>query len=184
MDCPFFKRLYLYHQNGTNRSEYSFRSVFKFFLFLTKNSPFNQFKTMKTLATIFALTMFALVGNVAAQTITLENVMISSVHLKEGPNTVQIPNGRGSIRLTKRGDTYSNVMVVDATGKVERLSQSDATPGGTNPVCKCPIPDACFSTDNKNVGMCICKPCDLTTPENDPTAILIGLLLPAVQAAR
>jgi hypothetical protein len=138
---------------------------------------------MKKVVVIFTLIVIAFAGKVSAQTITLENVMISSLKLKEGANTVQIPNGRGTIRFVKRGESFSNVIFQDAAGKVERLNPNDgSTEGNPTPLCKCPLPDACFATANKNVGMCMCKACDLTIGE--PESWAIGLLLPAVQKVR
>lgn len=138
---------------------------------------------MKKLLIVIALFIAASAGHVFAQ--SAGKVSLQDFHFKtklvEGLNTVQVPEGRGTLRLTKRGSSFSNVMLVDAAGKVERLSPTDETPGATKPVCPCPMPDACFATENKNIGMCICKACDLTMPENEYS---VGLLLPAVQAAR
>jgi len=137
---------------------------------------------MKKIIVIFSLLIFAIVGQASAQGYKLEDVFVSSVKLKEGVNTVQLPNGRGTIRLVKRGETFSNVMFQDAAGKIERLNPNDgSTDGAPTPACKCPIPDACFGTANKNIGMCMCKPCDLSAGEETYS---IGLLLPAVQKVR
>jgi hypothetical protein len=137
---------------------------------------------MKKTIVVFALLLVAFVGKVSAQRYELENVLISSVKMSEGTNTVQIPNGRGTIRFVKRGETFSNVIFQDAAGKIERLSPSDGSVEGAPTIpCKCPVPDACFGTANKNIGMCMCKPCDLSNGQNEWN---IGLLLPAVQKVR
>ncbi|GGD53599.1 hypothetical protein GCM10011514_17170 [Emticicia aquatilis] len=137
---------------------------------------------MKKTIVVFALLLVAFVGKVSAQRYELENVLISSVKMTEGTNTVQIPNGRGTIRFVKRGETFSNVIFQDAAGKIERLSPSDGSVEGAPTIpCKCPVPDACFGTANKNIGMCMCKPCDLSNGQNEWN---IGLLLPAVQKVR
>lgn len=139
---------------------------------------------MKKVIVVLTLIVVALIGNNAsAQGYELENVLISSVRMKEGANTVQIPNGRGTIRFVKRGQSFSNVIFQDAAGKIERLNPNDgSTESAPTPVCKCPLPDACFGTANKNIGLCMCKACDLTIGEPDSWSI--GLLLPAVQKVR
>ncbi len=104
-----------------------------------------------------------------------------SARLSEGLNTVQVPNGRGIIRFVKRGDSFSNMTFQDATGKIERITPNDgSTDGAPTPECKCPMPDACYSTPNKNIGLCMCKPCELTSGEE----YNIVMLLPAVQKVR
>jgi len=139
---------------------------------------------MKKVIVVLTLIVVALIGNNAsAQGYELENVLISSLKMKEGANTVQIPNGRGTIRFVKRGQSFSNVIFQDVAGKIERLNPNDGTTeGAPTPVCKCPLPDACFATANKNIGLCMCKACDLTIGEPDSWSI--GLLLPAVQKVR
>jgi len=101
--------------------------------------------------------------------------------LSDGLNTVQVPNGKGVIRFIKRGDSFSNMTYQDATGKMERLTPNDgSTDGAPTPECKCPMPDACYATANKNIGLCMCKPCELTSGD----VYNIALLLPAVQKVR
>ncbi|WP_435357287.1 hypothetical protein [Emticicia sp. SJ17W-69] len=137
---------------------------------------------MKKSIVVFAFLVVTLVGKVSAQSYELENVLISSIKMTEGTNAVQIPNGRGTIRFVKRGETFSNVIFQDAAGKIVRLNPSDGTVEGAPTIpCKCPVPDACFGTANKNIGMCMCKPCDLSNGQNEWN---IGLLLPAVQKVR
>jgi len=137
---------------------------------------------------VFALSASAQVSNNNSGATTaykLENVMISSVKATDGANTVPVPNNRGSVKFTKRGTVITNVIYTDAAGKSVRLEPtSGAANGGSKPACKCPIPDACFGTADKSVGMCICKPCNLSNGGGDDGSILIGLLLPAVQKVR
>lgn len=137
---------------------------------------------MKKTIVVFALLVVAFVGKVSAQSYQLENVMVTSIKLNEGTNAVQVPNGRGTIRFVKRGESFSNVMFQDAAGKIVRLNPNDRSDGAApSPACKCPVPDACFATAEKNIGMCICKPCDLSSGKDEWS---IGLLLPAVQKVR
>ncbi len=138
---------------------------------------------MKKTIVVFALLVVAFVGKVSAQyKVTMSDALISSIKLNEGSNVVQIPNGVGTIRFVKRGESFSNVMFQDAAGKIVRLNPNDGSDGAApSPACKCPVPDACFATAEKNIGMCLCKPCNLSNGENEWS---IGLLLPAVQKVR
>lgn len=100
-----------------------------------------------------------------------------TLKLAEGNNTINIPDGRGTIKFVKRGDKISDVVYTDAAGKSTRM-QSGTVPGPKP--CKCPIPDACYSIpNNQSIGMCICKACDLTSGNH-----IVTLLLPAVQKIR
>lgn len=104
----------------------------------------------------------------------------------EGRNTVELSNGRGIVRFDARGDKFSNVEFIDASGKTTRLvPNAGATAGAPKQDCKYPIPDACFATADKSIGLCMCRPTNLSAGGGgDPNAILIGLLLPAVQKIR
>ena len=151
---------------------------------------------MKKVISIVTLFVLAFVFNVSAQTkttpggstsikIELEEVMVSSLKTNDGANTVPVPNNRGTVKFIKKGTVISNVIYTDAAGKAVKLQPSSgAANGGTKVPCKCPIPDACFGTADKNVFMCICKPCNLSNGCKDDGSILIGLLLPAVQKVR
>ncbi|NBA87754.1 hypothetical protein GVN16_18440 [Emticicia sp. CRIBPO] len=122
---------------------------------------------MKKVIVVLTLIVFAFAGKVSAQRYEFEDVIISSVKLKEGANTVQIPNGKGTVRFVKRGESFSNVVIQDAAGKIQRLNPNDGTTeGAPTPVCKCPLPDACFATADKNIGLCMCKACDLSAGDN------------------
>jgi hypothetical protein len=117
-----------------------------------------------------------------AMKITLEDVLISSVKPKEGQNTIPVPNGRGTIKFVKRDGKISDVVFTDAAGKSTKLNPvQPGTNGAPQPSCKFPIPDACFGTADKNIGMCMCKPTNLS---NGNEEVNIGLLLPAVQKVR
>ena len=137
---------------------------------------------MKKVALIFAVVLVAFTGKLSAQTITLENVMVSSVKIKEGTNTFPVPNNKGTVKFVKRGGTFTDVFYVDAAGKSTKL---ETTRGGANgapkPECKTTLPDLCFGNVDKNIGICICKPGNLS---NGTETYNIGLLLPAVQKVR
>lgn len=137
---------------------------------------------MKKILLAVVVFAFAMVSRTDAQRITLEEVMVSSVKTTDGTNTVRVPNGRGTVKFVKRGDKISDVVFIDAAGKQTRLSPvKPGTNGAPQPSCKFPIPDACFGTADKNIGMCMCKPTDLSSGGGEVT---IGLLLPAVQKVR
>jgi hypothetical protein len=100
-----------------------------------------------------------------------------------GTQSVPVPGGKGTVKFTRQGDRFTNVVFVDAAGKTHRLQPiKPGTNGAPDPGCKYPIPDACFGTANKNIGMCMCKPTDLTSTGGGEYSI--SLLLPAVQKVR
>ena len=154
---------------------------------------------MKKVISIVTLFVLAFVFNVSAQTvkntpakptpylkIELKDIMISSVKLNEGTTTVPVPYNGSSIQITKLAKSSKviyKVIYIDAAGKSTRLEPSNGTANGApKPNCKCPIPDACFGSANKDILMCICKPCDLSNGGEETYSI--GLLLPAVQKVR
>lgn len=136
---------------------------------------------MKKVSLILALFLFAAVSSLYAQ-VTMSDVLVSSIKMRDGKNTVRLPDGQGSLELVKRGDRFSNVVFTDAAGKITRLAPKPAGTGQSpKPACKFPIPDACFGTPNASeIGMCICRPTDLSNGED----FSISLLLPAVQKVR
>lgn len=100
-----------------------------------------------------------------------------------GAQSVPVPGGKGTLKFTKQGDKFTNVVFIDAAGKTHRLQPvKPGTNGAPDPGCKYPLPDACFGTADKNIGMCMCKPTDLTS--NGGGEYSISLLLPAVQKVR
>jgi hypothetical protein len=151
---------------------------------------------MKKVIFILSTFLIAAAGDVSAQVapstggssageVPMDQISLNFTKV-EGPNTVPIPKGRGTIKFVARGDKFSDVVFIDAAGKSSRLIPGNGpSAGAPNLPCKYPIPDACFGTANKNVGMCMCRPTDLSAGGGgDPNAILIGLLLPAVQKVR
>jgi hypothetical protein len=137
---------------------------------------------MKKVSLILSLFLFAGISGLHAQKYKLYDVLVSSVKLTDGKNTVRLPDGNGSLELVKRGKGFSDVVFTDAAGKTTRLAPKQAGTGQLpKPACKFPIPDACFGTPSASeIGMCICRPTDLTTGEE----YSISLLLPAVQKVR
>lgn len=100
-----------------------------------------------------------------------------SLKLVDGSNTITVPDAQGTIKFTKRGDKITDVVYTDAAGKSSRMQSSSVV--APKP-CKCPMPDACYSIpNNQSIGMCICKPCDISSGNH-----VVTLLLPAVQKIR
>jgi len=126
--------------------------------------------------------MFAMTASVNAQPNHNGTIEINSyswgMSMVEGAQTIQVPGGKGTVQIIKRGSKFLNVVFTDAAGKVFRLAPVKPGTGGA---CKYPLPDACFGTADKNIGMCICKPTDLS---NGGGEYMIGMLLPAVQKVR
>jgi hypothetical protein len=137
---------------------------------------------MKKVSLILSMLVLATTGTLFAQSVTMSDVLISSVKINDGKNTIRVPDGKGTIQLVKRGDKFTDVVYTDAAGKESRLSPvRPGTGGAPKPACKFPIPDACFGIpNNQSVGMCICRPTDLSSGED----FSISLLLPAVQKVR
>ncbi|MBC7874747.1 MAG: hypothetical protein H7Y01_12160 [Ferruginibacter sp.] len=100
-----------------------------------------------------------------------------------GSVSLLVPGNRGTVAFTRQGDRFTNVVFTDATGKIYQLTSSrPGTNGAPKPTCETPLPDACFGTADKNIGMCICKPGNLSSGGDGE--YLIGLLVPAVQKVR
>jgi hypothetical protein len=146
---------------------------------------------MKKVIGILSVLVFAFAANVSAQItqpgsttearpmdpFTLNFVM------KEGSNTVPLPDGRGTVKFTKRGDKFADVVFTDASGKATRLAPGNgSTDNLPKPPCKYKLPDACFGGGG-SAAMCICRPTNISNGGN-PNEILIGLLVPAVQKVR
>lgn len=144
---------------------------------------------MKKLIVVVTVCVFAVTGKVSAQgsLATLHSnpstsILLPSVKLKEGDNTVPVRrNGRLSIAL--RLGVVTKVEFIDSLGVRTLLNPTRGTANGApKPECKTKLPDVCFSSPDKNIGLCICKPGDLSNGEEQ--TYLIGMLLPAVQKVR
>jgi len=117
---------------------------------------------MKKIIVTFTLFVFALSGNSFAQTgamrVAVGDVNFSAGKMKEGLNIVT-KAGQGTLTFIKKGDNFSEVLYKDAAGVSTRLIPTPAGTGGAPyPECKSKLPDACFGTANKTIGICICRP--------------------------
>lgn len=132
---------------------------------------------MKKLIAICSIFVFAMAGKVSAQQFIAR---LTSTRLNEGSNTVIINKLKGTLKFVKQGNSFSNVVFLDSLGSVFTMSP---TTGGTNgapkPECKSTLPDACFSTPNKNIGMCICKPGDISNGGTETYSISLAVPAPA-----
>ncbi|MEO6253906.1 MAG: hypothetical protein ABIO79_11395 [Ferruginibacter sp.] len=123
---------------------------------------------MKKLITACMIFIFAITGKVSAQgQQALQNgvatIILDAASLKDGQNSMLIKEGKGILQFTKNGDRFTNVSFKDSAGVVRRLTPVPAgTQGAPKPECKYPLPDACFGTADKNIGLCICKPGDIS----------------------
>lgn len=77
-----------------------------------------------------------------------------------------------------------NVMVQDAAGTIIRVGEdNDPSANNPNPVPTCKGEMHCSENKKYNTVVCFCVP-DLPLTAGTPPAVLIGLLLPAVQKVR
>ncbi|HMI78501.1 MAG TPA: hypothetical protein VK484_06885 [Ferruginibacter sp.] len=132
---------------------------------------------MKKLIVVLTVCVFAVTGKASAQIGTQEQnrskveiqglkagtnegpMILNVTSLKDGQNSMLIKQGKGTLQFTKKGDKFSNVSFKDSAGVVRQLVSVPAgTNGAPKPECKNPLPDACFGTADKNIGLCICKP--------------------------
>jgi hypothetical protein len=141
---------------------------------------------MKKFILFFSLFLLAVTSNVNAQVRFAGSpkqqgrLSFQNFNFVNGSNTIELPNG-AILSCRKTGkDGFSEVVYKDPTGKSFKLAPATpGTNGAPQPSCKFPIPDACFATADKSIGMCICKPTDLSNGTYG-----VSLLLPAVQPAR
>ncbi|HEX2631066.1 MAG TPA: hypothetical protein VHM26_18760 [Chitinophagaceae bacterium] len=110
---------------------------------------------------IIIATLFVVVGVIAKAQYKyiLEDVIISSITVKEGQNSVLTKHGKGTLQFSKTGDRFSNIVFKDSLGKSHALSSIPAnTPGAPKPECRSSTLNACFASADKLFGVCICKP--------------------------
>jgi hypothetical protein len=139
-------------------------------------------KKMLLAGLLFTLAMAAKVNAQKNKEIGIESFQWGATSAS-GAQTITVPGGKGTMTFDKTADRFTNVVYTDAAGKQFRLSPvRPGTGGAPQPVCKTPLPDACFGTANKNVYMCICKPTDIAS--NSGGEYSITILVPAVQKVR
>jgi hypothetical protein len=140
---------------------------------------------MKKFVLFFSLLLLAVAGSVNAQNRAggsrpQGKVTYQDFHFVQGSNTIQLTGGAVLTCRKSGGDAFSDVVYTDAGGKTFQLVRTTREAGvAPQPSCKYPLPDACFATADKSIGMCICKPTDLSGG-----AYSVALLLPAANMAR
>jgi hypothetical protein len=137
-----------------------------------KNKKFKT-KKMKKLIVILSVFVIAMTNKVSAQAQPTEenfDIALPTVPESDGNFDIALPTvpeshkGRGTLTFFKKGNSFSYVIYKDAAGKSTRLEPArGGTNGAPKPECKTKLPDACFSSPDKNIGMCICKPGNLST---------------------
>lgn len=139
---------------------------------------------MKKLIVVLTVCVFAITGNVSAQgagKVSLQDLHITS-KLKDGENTVAVRRS-GRLAISMRLSVITKVEFIDSLGVRTLLNPTNGgTNGAPKPECKTKLPDVCFSSPDKNIGLCICKPGNLSNGGEE--TYLIGMLLPAIQKVR
>jgi len=135
---------------------------------------------MKKLTAIFAILVLATTTKVNAQIHDISvskikvtrdvtgdgraDVILMTPGLMKGTNRMQVKELKGTLIITTDGVGYSEVIFKDDAGKSTRLTATRSeTNGAPKPECKSKLPDTCFSSSDKNIGLCICRPDDLST---------------------
>ncbi len=76
----------------------------------------------------------------------------------DGPQTVQVPGGKGILKFDKHGDKFSNVRYINAAGKMRQFSPAQhPIPALSKIPCKISLPNGCFATADNSIGLCFCK---------------------------
>lgn len=142
---------------------------------------------MKKVIAIITVCLFAVAGNVSAQSQSAGKVSYQDFHfttkLKDGENIVPVIRRNGGLSISLRLTAITKVEFIDSMGV--RTILNPTREGGTaalQPVCKSKLSNGCFSSPDKSIGVCICRPGNLSNGGDEPYEI--GLLLPAVQKVR
>lgn len=97
----------------------------------------------------------------------LVNAVKINAPLNEGANSISLnKEGQGTLQFTKTGERFTNVIYIDSFNRSHvLLPVKPGTGGAPQAECKHTLPDACFATADKNIGLCICKSTDLSLGE-------------------
>lgn len=119
----------------------------------------NQFNSIKTLLTVFALSLGFIATSFAqdrSETIEQE------IRVKEGRNSVVLKNGLGTLTFFIRNSEVANASVQDAAGKLLRFEASDESEAGA------PNPTPCkqcaryiYNKETMSV-IILCMPCNIS----------------------
>jgi len=115
---------------------------------------------MKKIIVSITIFVFTITNNIFAQGgihVAGGDINFSAGKMKEGVNTIT-KAGQGTLTFVKKANAFSEVVFKDEAGATIRLISTPAGTGGSpNPDDKAKLPDACFGTANKSVGLCITK---------------------------
>lgn len=141
---------------------------------------------MEKLTFMLSLSLATCAGQAVAQNRAQSTIEMSALKFTDGKNIVQVPEAKSSVEFVKRGDKFSDVVVIDEHGHATRLAVSPARANGQFPTpCKFPIPDACFSIPNsQEVAMCFCKPNNLAGPDTEYTVVIKRAILTCRKAGK
>jgi hypothetical protein len=122
---------------------------------------------MKKILLVCTVFMFALAGNVSAQQgkeLTIESFSWGATNAT-GPQTVVIPNGRGTLKFDKNGDKFTNMVFIEPTTlKNHRALLVNTFPHpNMKDACKYRLPNGSFETADKTIAISICKETKLAT---------------------
>ena len=127
---------------------------------------------MKSLIAIFAL-MFGIATMSNAQTAPAPRweTTEADVDLKEGQNTVRMPDG-SRVQCMFRAGEVSNVVVIDKAGKrVVMNDNDDSTAGNPGTPKPCNGIQRCVFNTKYQTYICFCLPGSISIGQpNDPTA--------------
>ena len=152
---------------------------------------------MKKVIAIVALFVVALSTSSSAQTsatpftsnVISISFMYMPIYMKYGDitgdvteSTVQVPDGRGTIKFNKRAGKYVEAVFTNAAGESTKLSAVTAFTGSApKPNCSSRETTGLFASSDGSMHLSICK----TAPLADGSMpLIVSLVLPAVQSAR
>lgn len=119
----------------------------------------NQFNSIKTLLTVFAL-VFGFMSATLAQ--ERSETIEQDIRVKDGRNSVVLKNGLGTLTFFVRNSEVVNASVQDAAGKLLRFEASDESESGA------PNPTPCkqcaryiYNKETMSV-IILCMPCNIS----------------------
>lgn len=87
----------------------------------------------------------------------------ADLKLIKGENSVKIPQGSVTFFIDGAGKV-TKAYYQDLLGRSTQLIPvKRGTSGVPDTECKYPLPDGCFGTADKSIGLCICKPSDISS---------------------
>ena len=101
----------------------------------------------------------------------IKDVLISSITVKQGQNSLLIKHGKGTLNFTIQGESISNINFKDSLGKTHSLTAMAAnTPGAPKPDCDATSLTG-FVSQNKDIAFFVCK--KITAGRSPVTSLVI-----------